>query len=258
MDGYDFLRKYIELQRGIMFDKVIRMGFADIVYCEIDSTNFWNFALVNRDVSKELPEIEERMKGLKRNPAIYFENRKGLESLIGILEGSGYEKSYEDSWLFWKGGKIDSRHFTSIKKVENEDDLKLFLKTYDSCFRKDDPKNPYGELGDYLKVIEKTWRKYHDTGRVEFFMVLKGDRAVAVSVLRNKSGMGYVTDVGSLMDVRGKGYGKAATLFCVKRSLENGNDTHFIATEEGTYPNEFYKKIGFEPKIRGLCYTKVR
>ena len=155
-----------------------------------------------------------------------------------------------------RGDSFSEERFFQIKKVENDDDLKIYLKTFDDCFRNDDPQNPYGELGDYLKVAEKVWREYHDSDRLEYFIAHKEDKAVAVATLNNFEGLGYISNVGSLREVRGEGFGKLVTLYCVEMSKRKGNSLHFLATEENTYPNEFYKQIGFETRFTGIAYSK--
>lgn len=124
------------------------------------------------------------------------------------------------------------------------------------CFQKNDPQNPYGELGDYLKVAEKVWWRHHATNRIEYFMVYDGNEPVAVSTLTNYKSIGYISNVGSLKSVRGKGFGKLATIYCVNLSNKHENKYHCLATEEGTYPHEFYQRIGFEKKFSAVCFTK--
>jgi len=74
--------------------------------------------------------------------------------------------------------------------------------------------------------------------------------------LTNHDGIGYISNVGSLRKVRGEGFGKIASLYPVSQSIKNGNLEHCLATEEGTYPNEFYKRIGFETRFTAVCYVK--
>ena len=130
------------------------------------------------------------------------------------------------------------------------------MDTFNACYKKDDPQNPYGELGDYLNVARKVWSKYKRTNRLQYFVVFKGSEPVAVSTLTNFENIGYISNVGSLEKVRGEGFGKAATLFCVQESIKNGNDIHCLATEEGHYPNEFYKRIGFESRFNAIGMSK--
>ena len=56
--------------------------------------------------------------------------------------------------------------------------------------------------------------------------------------------------------MRGEGYGKLATLYAVLESQRLGNSDHALATEEGTHPNEFYKRLGFETRFTALAYSK--
>lgn len=252
-----FLQNYQHLQYGIMYSKLIDLDFASIAWCKKYDSSFFNHAQVDREISdQELHSIEQELTSLGRKPAIYFENRDNLKPLISFLTVHGYQKSWEDSWMFHSGEGIDSTRFDSVKKVTTEDDLLIFLDTFDKCYQKDDPQNPYGELGDYLEVARDSWHKHSDSGKIEYFIAYKDNTPVAVSTLTNFAGIGYVSNVGSLKQVRGEGFGKIVSLFCVKQSIDNGNKVHVLATEEGQYPNDFYQRIGFKTKFTALGYTK--
>lgn len=259
MNPQEFLRKYQELQYKVMFDQIIDLDFAQLGFCELDKTTFWNYAVTNRLlIEEELKQIEDKMRSLDRRPAMYFESQEKLDPLITLLLAKGYKKEYEDSWMFYQGGKINKDRFGEIKKVENEKDLEVYLETFDKCYQEDDPQNPYGSLGDYLQVAKNAWNRYHQTGRLEYFVAFKDNLPVAVATLNNHQGIGYISNVGSLSEVRGEGFGKLVTLYSVKVSQEHGNTTHCLATEEGTYPNDFYKRIGFETLFTATCYALLK
>ena len=257
MSNFNFLKNYQRLQYGIIFDEITNLSFALVGYCKIDKSSFWNFALINKPLlEEEILKIEKKFKSLRRNPVIYFENRENLKSLHNFLKEKGYQKDFEDSWMFWQGKEIDVSHFTSVKKVITKEGLKVFLKTFSNCYQEGDPQNAYGELGDYLKVAKEVWHKHHKTNRIEYFLIYKGKNPVAVSTLTNHAGMGYISNMGSLKNVRGEGYGKIATLYCIEQSKKNGNNIHYLATEEGTYANKFYKRIGFNTLFTAVAYIK--
>ena len=257
MTNSEFLKKYQRLQYGIMFDELFYLESAIVGISHTDKTTFWNYALIQKNITEEkLAEIESKMKLLERAPIIYVENGDDFSATVDLLNEKGYGKAYEDSWMFWEGGEIDSARFSQIKKVFNEDELKIYLETFDNCFRNNDPQNPYGELGDYLKVAEKSWHDHHASDKLEYFIAYKENEPVAVATLANGGGLGYISNVGSLKKVRGEGFGKLVTLFCVEASKKKGNETHFLATEENTYPNEFYKQIGFETRFTAVAYAK--
>lgn len=158
--------------------------------------------------------------------------------------------------MFYNGKNVNTLNFSNIKKVETSEDLKIFLDTFNRCYQKNDPQNPYGELGEFLIGSEQQWQPFHESNRLEYFIAYKNDKPVATSILNNFNGIGYISGVGSLREVRGEGYGKKATLYAVYVSQQRANKLHCLATEEGTYPNEFYKRIGFETKFNALGYVK--
>ena len=257
MSDFEFLQKYVRLQQGIMFDEVINLGFALVGYSLTDKSGYWNNALTNKVLNRtEISRIEELLTSKGRNPSVYFENNFELKPLAETLTELGFKKEWEDCWQFWDKEKLDNRFFESVREVKTPEDLKVFLNTFNSCYQKDDPKNPYGELGDYLRVAESVWHKHRGTKRLEYFIAFRESEPVAVSTLTNFEHIGYISNVGSLKEVRGKGYGKAATLFCVDRSIQNGNLEHCLATEEDAYPNEFYKRIGFMTRFTAKGYTR--
>ena len=258
MNNFLFLKKYQALQHQIMFDEIIDLEFASIGYSKGDKSSYWNYALIGKNIgSNELSKIENEMNKIKRTPVVYFENNDNVVPTIKLLEEQKYKKDYEDSWMFYSGDPIELNKKYNTKKVENEEELRIFLNTLDSCYKKHDPQNPYGELGDYLGVAEKVWKTHNRTNRLEYFVVYKDDKPVAVATLTNHDDIGYISNVGSLREVRGEGFGKFATLYCIEVSKKNGNKVHCLATEEGTYPNEFYKRIGFETKFTAVAYKKI-
>ncbi len=257
MNNFNFLINMQKLQFGIMYDNLIDLEFAIIGYSKTDKSAFWNLALTNRVLrNDEIFQVEDKFKELDRAATIYFESRRDLDSLASTLSDYGYKKGFEDSWQFWKCGDIDNKNFDSVKIVTTPEKLKTYLETFNACYQKNDPQNPYGELGDYLKVAEAVWHKHNKSNRLEYFIIYKGDKPVAVSTLTNFEGIGYISNVGSLREVRGEGYGKTATLYCIQQSIKNGNDQHCLATEEGAYPNEFYKRVGFEIRFTAVGYIK--
>ncbi len=256
MDNRLFLENYQQLQYTIMYNKLIDLGFASVAVGNTYESPFFNHALTNIVLNtSQLGEVERLLISEKRKPAIYYESKPKQKEFVNILEGNGYKKLWEDSWMFHTGKDLGNE-FSNIKKVATKSDLEIFLHTFNECYKKNDPQNPYGELGNYIDVARESWLRHNQTDRIEYFIVHDGNVPVAVSTLTNFAGLGYISNVGSLKTVRGKGFGKQASLYCVQKSLENGNSLHFLATEEGQYPNEFYKRIGFETRLTALGYVK--
>jgi len=252
----DILPKYIELQRDIMFDHLIDIPSGTLVISECDESPVWNQALIKQDLSlDEIPMIEKEFEKYNRNPAIYFQRTGTCDTLIRGLTDRGYSKSFEDCWNFYPLKEIDSSRFHQVRKVETTEDLELFLETFDKCYQDNDPQNPYGSLGNYINIARTSWEK-HNSDKLDYFIAFEGNKAVAVSSLTYTDSIGYISNVGSLVEVRGNGYGKLITLFAIDQARKHGPQEVFLLTEEGCYPNEFYKRIGFVNKFKAVCYAK--
>ena len=256
----DFLDIYLNLQHGIIFDKLLNVLSRDvtITFCQPDEATYWNFARVKRGLTEhEVTKLEQKFIELKRTPSVYFENKKDFSYFEGLLQRKGYKKSYEDSWMFYEKDSVQLPDDYQVITVSNEKELLLFLDILNTCYQKNDPQNPYGELSKgILKITSDAWYKYHQTQRVEYFIFYHHNSPVSVSSLIYYKDYGYIWDLGSLPSVRGKGFGKLATLYSVKKSIEKGNKYHFLATETGHYPNNFYQRIGFRTKFTAIDYFK--
>jgi len=204
----------------------------------------------------QLAEAEELFESKNRQSTFHFQQTSRLDQLKSFFQARKHQQSFEDCWMFHDGKNIDRSKFNQVKKVESEEDLLVFLETMNLCFQKGDPQNPYGELGAYLTVAREGWLKHHGTDRLQYFLVYKQDQPVAVASLTTFKKLGYISNVGSLQSVRGQGFGKLATLFCVDQSIRNENTYHFLGTEEGNYPYEFYKRLGFVNRFRAIGLSK--
>jgi ribosomal protein S18 acetylase RimI-like enzyme len=257
MDTSEFLKKFQQLEYKLVFDQIIELPFARICYCADYDSEYWNYAFVEHVIDNvQLQLIGEEFLKLRRRATIQFVNDPSFAGLVSLLDEHGYVKKYEDSWMFFEGNEIVQSRFSEVKKVETVEELKIFLRVFDASYQADDPQNPYGELGGYLVTAERDWMNHHESGRVEYFIVFKEQEPVAVSTIIHHEDIGYIANVGSLRDVRGQGYGKLATLYCVNVSQKKGNKYHCLSTEEGTFPYEFYQKIGFKKKFSTLGFTK--
>ncbi|OGG24215.1 hypothetical protein A3A79_03435 [Candidatus Gottesmanbacteria bacterium RIFCSPLOWO2_01_FULL_43_11b] len=206
--------------------------------------------------NEEFAELEYQFHAFGKSPILYFENSSPLiEELEKFIE-HGYTRTWEDSWMFFEGTPVDQSRFSSVRKVEDQKALEVFLSTWDASLQPNDPQNPYGSVKDYLENYRQAWLKFSTSNRVQYFTVYDEKQPVATSLLHSFEGVGYISNVGSLQTERGGGFGKLATLYAVHQSQQMGNIVHSISTEEGTYPNQFYKRIGFVTRFTGVGLTK--
>lgn len=256
-DAYTFLLTLHQVQLGIMADDVLDVGFGNLTYTSKMDSPYFNNILVNRLLTQdEIHAAEKIWAERKRASTFYFENTPRLDGLKTHLATLGYQHAFEDCWMFHPGTGIDSARFSEVKEVKTTEDLEVFLEIFDKSFQNDDPQNPYGELGDGLEIARNAWLGLQGKNKLQYFVAYQQGNAVAVSALTNYQNHGYVSNVGSLRDVRGQGYGKLVTLFAVDQSVKRGNTLHYLGTEEGHYPHEFYRRIGFETKYKAVGVSK--
>ena len=257
MDHRLFIQQFQELQYGIVFDRYIGLGFATVCYSENDTSSYWNYAFCKSGLdSDQIKEVEDEFSLLSRVPTFYFEKENTFTPFISRLEEQGYKKGFEESWLFFeKEVALSENELSRVRKVENEEDLQIYIDTLDHCYVDNDPQNPYGAQSGYLVAAKNAWISQH-TEKLEYFIIYDGDTPIAVSSLTSYEGLGYIANVWSLPSVRGKGFGKLATMYCVWKSQQNGNTTHFLITDEGTYPHEFYQRVGFKHKFYTQGFVK--
>lgn len=224
-------------------------------YSEVNPEDWWNFALLKKPIKKEeITLIEDFFKKRKRKSAIYFHDGSEFEKVKLILGYRDYNVSAKDYWMFWENGipKIDDQ---GIKEVKTDDDFDVWFETFIKSYQKDDPQNPYGEQTDFALLLKKLWRERKTRGE-KYFLAFDEDKPVAVGILMSYDKKGYIYSIGSIPSVRGKGFGKKISLYCIKESFRQGNKFHFLATEKGGYPFAFYERIGFNPEFVSYLYTK--
>jgi ribosomal protein S18 acetylase RimI-like enzyme len=258
MKNREFLETYQLLQYSIVFNRLFDLGSVSVSLSDTLPGPFFNYAQTDMLLdTKEVLQAEDIFLKTNRHPTFYFEDKPELLELLNLLEGRGYRKSWEDSWMFYSGSKPEDKLLDNVKTVTNEEELEVFLSTFNESYQSDDPQNPLGALGSYVEHVREIWKKHSFSGKVEYFVAFdpKGHPA-AVSTLTNFGGIGYISNVGSLRHFRGEGYGRKATMYCIKRSMEKGNTVHCLATEKESYPYNFYSKNGFDVAFTAIGMSK--
>ena len=251
-EKYEILETFTYMQKGLL--EIERKDDILLAFCEGSTEQWWNYGLLRTPISEgRLKLIEKYFLERKRKSSVYFtEDLK--DGMIELLQKRGYAVTSKDSWMFWNRSipNIDSK---GIIKVSSDEDFSVWIETFLKSYPKDDPKNPYGEQDTFANVLKKNWNEKRTQGDV-YYTVIHKNKPVAVGCLTTRNNMGYISAIGSIPEARGKGFGKKITLFCVQESFSKGNKMHFLATEKGDFPYEFYNRIGFDTDFVAYVYTK--
>ncbi|MBP9749910.1 MAG: GNAT family N-acetyltransferase [Candidatus Pacebacteria bacterium] len=252
----EILEAFLAIQVHTMFSAIESVNGFLVIHNDFDQTPYWNYALcTERPTEMHIRTIEKRMRTLQRKPAIYFPNTPSFHPLIEMLKHE-WQLHNEDSWMFFEGTIPENLNVDQIKKVSSSVELEQWLTTLDASFLANDPQNPYGTLGTYIDLARRAWKENNALGKFEYVIAFDRGEPVAVATLTYEGTLAYISNVGSRKDYRGKGYGKLVTLYCVLEASRHAVSDICLATEEGTYPNSFYKKIGFRTRFSACNYAK--
>jgi ribosomal protein S18 acetylase RimI-like enzyme len=105
------------------------------------------------------------------------------------------------------------------------------------------------QLLDHKLLIEKAM-----TAR--FFAGFAGDEVVAWTDLYTDGKTGQVEDVGTLPEHRNKGYASALVMRGVEEAHEEGCDFIFLVADADDWPQELYRKLGFEEMGRYVKFIR--
>jgi hypothetical protein len=121
-ENYRFLKTYQELQLSIAYDTLTDLGFAIVGSSKLDSSVYWNNALIGQALSNnQIDRIEELFTDLKRSPTFCYENSSSLQALSNRLRARGYKESFEDNWLFWESrAKYNKKHGCCLGEKRSE------------------------------------------------------------------------------------------------------------------------------------------
>lgn len=96
------------------------------------------------------------------------------------------------------------------------------------------------QLAEYNRREGAMWAE-HTLG------VREEGRAVALTKSRAHNGIGWVEDVYTLPEARGKGYARLLVGEAVRRARAEGHGVTFILADDESWPKHLYAELGFEP-----------
>jgi ribosomal protein S18 acetylase RimI-like enzyme len=106
---------------------------------------------------------------------------------------------------------------------------------------------PWGEDEEVVRQLVAARSVYAAANDVRRFAVLDDGAPVAWCELYAGEGIGQVEDVATLPAYRGRGYARAVVLHAVAESRAAGHDLTFLVADADDWPQQLYRKLGFEP-----------
>ena len=162
--------------------------------------------------------------------------------------------------MFYRGSdkfqRLDSS--VSIRTVDGRKSLEVFVNTFNQAYSGADPNEPYGkappEWGETFYSgfgLEKKGRK------IEYYVLFEHENPASILLTSSLEGFGGIYGVGTVPEMRGRGYASTLTLYAVQQLLKQGANETFLQTEKGSYNEKLYEKIGFKTEWETDSWIKL-
>lgn len=246
-------KKNIELNKGLYITESEEIDSVIFVHDKYVKDNYWNYAYLKEPVLK-LDEIENFFRERGVSSSVYILAEPSYEDVRKELIRNGYELSYSDAIMVFKGSSIKATKNIEIKKADSEISKNEYLKIYKEVFC-DEGEDVYSGLGDgYLKNIQNYLDNYPQNIRYNIVAYIDGKPAGIATVLFDDE-YAVIMNVAVLEEFRNMGVAKSLSADCLNKFSDK---TLFLGTEEGSVNEGIYKKMGFETVAVGKCYKEKK
>ena len=139
--------------------------------------------------------------------------------------------------MVFTGHDLEERVNSQIAvKVVSERDSNLFTKMLFTIF--DIPR-------EWMDGFNRLTLQRIRSG-VKCYLAYREGKPVGTCGLFSSEKTGEIFAVGTLKDHRGAGIATTLTHRAIRDSIKEGNDLHTIRAEKGGYPEDLYRRLGFE------------
>jgi hypothetical protein len=249
--------EHYRFQAGCYFSGSEEIQGALFLWSKIKDS-YWNYAtkidIKEKYLEKLMKKIIEFYKNKDRKPTIYFTPFTKIRNLPELIEKFGFKSKYKDAWMFYEGRepKFEMPENFTIKPVETIEEMKVFTDIFSQSYGGATSDEPYGALPkEYSECIFESFSKPQKNKSVIHYLGILGDKPVGIATLIYSGEFGCIFNVGTNPVYRKKGMGKALTLNAVADAMKNGASIVFLQTEQGSFNEKYYTKLGFSTKFIG-------
>lgn len=249
--------EFYKFQMGCCFSGSKKVKGALFLWSKIKDS-YWNYAtkinIDEKDSEKLINRIIGFYKTKNRQPAIYFTPFTKTKKLPEFIEKFGFKSKYKDAWMFYEGKepKIEMPENFTIKLAKTIEEMKIFVDIFKKSYGGATPDEPYGALPkEYSECIFDSFSKPQIGKSTIHYLGILGDKPVGIATLIYSGEFGCIFNVGTDPNYRKKGMGRVLTLNAVADSIKNGARIIFLQTEQGSFNEKYYNKLGFSTKFIG-------
>jgi ribosomal protein S18 acetylase RimI-like enzyme len=249
-------------QQGMYFSGMKVIEGAVLLYSDIIDDFFWNYA-AQIDITKEkaekiIQEVTAFYLKKRRQPSVYLTPFSQSKNISKHLENHDFRIELKDAWMVYEKelSLIKEQEDLVIKEVRSNEDMEIFIKVFYEAYGGASEDEPYGELPPtYGEALRLSFEKPPKETSIIHYLGFINGRPVGIGTLISSNGYGGIYNVGTSPKYRRKGIGAAMSLKAIEDSKKEGNIVTYLMTEEGSYVEEFYRRLGFSTKFIGCGYV---
>lgn len=258
---------HIYCNMGFEFDGIDKHEKYSIVYHNRIKDYWYNYITEIKVKNKEefdrvIIEASRKMKSKGRDTAIAILPFMGdiYDKKEEYFDEEAYELVSNEVWQIYNNfdnlENINTNCSLNIT-LEKTTDMNLYSEEMISAYQTGDEDDPYGDLDSiYKEVYSNHHKKREDKYTEDFFLVKIDDEIVGVTQGVYNNEIYGIYGLAVKKQFRCKGIGKEI----IKKQLEMCRDKEiklaFLQTEDGYYPAETYRKIGFKDICLQYYYIK--
>lgn len=250
---------------GFQFDGIDKFEKYNIAYHNRIKDYWYNFITDiktdNKDeFDKIIGEASSKMKARNRDIAIaVLPYMKEIYSHREIFFDNNYELVSNEVWQIFDNFKELENINTncSLKvKLEKTTDMKLYSEEMIKAYQTGDEDDPYGNLDSSYKELFQNYKKITDEYTDEFYLAKVNDEIVGITSGVYDNEIYGIYGLAVKKDFRRKGIGKEIIKQQLQMCKERNLKLAFLTTEEGYYPADTYRKLGFKDVCTEYYYIK--
>lgn len=250
---------------GFQFDGIDKFEKYSIAYHNKIRDYWYNFITDIKAKSKEefdkiILDASNKIKARNREVAIailpymeeIYDNRE-------IFFDNSYELVSNEVWQisdnFEELDNIKTNCSLNVK-LEKTTDMKLYSEEMIKAYQTGDKDDPYGDLDSIYKEVYENYKKQENEYTDEFYFAKVNDEIVGITSGVYDNEIYGIYGLAVKKAFRCKGIGKEI----IKQQLQMCKDKKlklaFLQTEEGYYPADTYRKLGFKDVCTEYYYIK--
>lgn len=250
---------------GFQFDGIYKYENYSIAYHNKIKDYWYNFITdIKADSKEEFDKIIlqaiPKMKDRDREVAIaILPFMQEIYNKKELFFDDAYELISNEVWQIYN----DFDNLENIKtncsldvKLGKTTDMKLYSEEMIKAYQTGDKDDPYGDLDTVYKEVYENYKKVQNEYTDEFYFAKVNDEIVGVTSGVWDNEIYGIYGLAVKKEFRCKGIGKEI----IKQQLQMCKDKRlklaFLQTEEGYYPADTYRKLGFEDVCTEYYYIK--